>query len=269
MLAMAPGRSEGLGGSRGQPGHRASARSGSRPRHRGGGQTTGQGGETGARDTTAAPAAAATAGGGSGTGRPAASRAPVVTDLTEAALDSMVEAAIQRWIDAGASAAQVAAMRAVDFSVVDMAGIYVGASTNGVIQIDSDGAGLGWFVDSTPGDDGEFSGSGTRLTAEAGGAAEGRLDLLTVLMHELGHQIGLGDHYDRDDTDDLMFGYANVGERRLPADGEADGAVPGSVGATAFALTPVSVGTLPANKVGRRLSSRRRSTTRSTSSSPS
>ncbi|HEY5720975.1 MAG TPA: tandem-95 repeat protein [Allosphingosinicella sp.] len=215
----------------------------------GGGQTTGQGGETSEpANDGGTGGGGGTSGGGTGTGSSGGGTAPVVTYLTEAALESMVEAAIQRWIDAGASAEQVAAMRAVDFSVVDMAGIYLGASTNGVVQIDSDGAGLGWFVDSTPGDDGEFSGSGTRLVAEAGGPAAGRLDLLTVVMHELGHQIGLGDHYDRNNTDDLMYGYANAGERRLPADGDADGAIPGSIGSTAFALTPVSVGTLPGLK---------------------
>jgi hypothetical protein len=184
-----------------------------------------------------------------GTGEPAApAPAPVSSDLTLAELNGLVEAAIQRWIDAGATAAQVDAMRAVQFGIVDMAGIYVGSSNHGVINIDSDGAGFGWFVDSTPGEDSEFEGSGTRLTADAGGAAEGKLDLLTVLIHELGHQIGLDDEYSTSEGEDVMFGYMRVGERRLPADGEADGAVPGSIGATAFALTPVSVGTLPSNK---------------------
>jgi Ca2+-binding RTX toxin-like protein len=139
-------------------------------------------------------------------------------------------------------------MRAVQFGIVDMAGFYVGTSNHGVVEIDVDGAGYGWFVDTTPGEDSEFNGSGTKLTADAGGAAEGKLDLLTVLMHELGHQIGLDDVYVTSEGDDVMFGYMHISERRLPAHGEADGAVPGSVGSTAFALTPVSIGTLPSNK---------------------
>ncbi|HEX6377298.1 MAG TPA: Ig-like domain-containing protein [Allosphingosinicella sp.] len=186
-------------------------------------------------------------------GTPADSGTPpptVVNDgvLTLAELGFLVEAAIQRWIDAGATAAQVEAMRAVEFGIVDMAGIYVGTSSTGVINIDSDGAGYGWFVDATPDEDSEYDGSGTRLTADVGGPAAGKLDLLTVLMHELGHQIGLGDEYVTVEADDIMFGYMNVGERRLPEDGQAAGATPGSVGATAFALTPVSIGTLPSNK---------------------
>ena len=121
------------------------------------------------------------------------------------------------------------------------------APHHGVVNIDADGAGYGWFVDSTPGEDSE-SKAPAKLTADAGGAAAGKIDLLTVVMHELGHQIGLTDEYATSERDDLMYGYANVGQRRLPEDGEAAGAVPGSVGATAFALTPVVIGTLPAGK---------------------
>jgi hypothetical protein len=209
-----------------------------------GGGGTSSGGGSGSGGTGGTGGSGGT-GGGSGDPPPT-----VVNDnvLTVAELNTLVDAAIQRWIDAGATAAQVDAMRAVQFGVVDMAGIYVGTSNHGVINIDVDGAGYGWFVDSTPGEDSEFDGSGSRLTADSGGGAEGKLDLLTVLMHELGHQIGLDDVYVTSKGDDVMFGYMSVGERRLPTDGEASGAVPGSIGSTAFALTPVSIGTLPTNK---------------------
>ena len=115
--------------------------------------------------------------------------------LSQAELDLLVEAAIERWIDAGATrrAGRGDARRRVRRG---RHGRHLcRTSTSGVINIDSDGAGYGWFVDATPGEDSEFDGSGTRLTADAGGAAEGKLDLLTVLMHELGHQIGLDDDY--------------------------------------------------------------------------
>ncbi|HYD37833.1 MAG TPA: cadherin-like domain-containing protein, partial [Allosphingosinicella sp.] len=212
----------------------------------GSGSSASGGGSGGGGSSGGSGGSGGTGGTGGGSGGPAPT--PANGLLTMAELNSMVEAAIQRWIDAGATPAQVEAMRAVQFGIVDMAGIYVGTSEHGVINIDSDGAGYGWFVDTTPGEDSEFEGSGTRLTADAGGAAAGKLDLLTVLMHELGHQIGLDDEYVTSEGDDVMFGYMRVGERRLPADGEADGAVPGSVGSTAFALTPVAIGTLPANK---------------------
>ena len=42
-------------------------------------------------------------------------------------------------------------------------------------------AGFGWFADLTPNDDAEF---------QPGGAVASRMDLLTVLAHELGHLLG-------------------------------------------------------------------------------
>jgi len=173
------------------------------------------------------------AGGKTRTGAGTPATRPASTVLTQADLSAMVEAAIKRWIDAGATAAQVAAMRAVKFGIVDLAGIYVGSSTHGVINIDSDGAGHGWFVDATSGEDSEYDGSGTSRTADAGGAAVGKLDLLTVLMHELGHQIGLDDDYMKVNADDVMFGYMHVGERRLPAEGQTINA-PGTLSGTNY-----------------------------------
>lgn len=173
--------------------------------------------------------------------------APETAILDQAALDAVVEAAIQRWIDAGATAEQIAAMRAVRFDVADLAGINLGSAQGGTIHIDSDGAGFGWFIDKTPGDDAEFSGTGTSRTGTAGAAAT-RIDLLTVVLHELGHAIGLEDSYQPGDSANLLYGYITPGERRLPADGQAAGAVPGSVAAEAFALAPTLIGTLPAGK---------------------
>jgi VCBS repeat-containing protein len=136
--------------------------------------------------------------------------------LSQADVDQLTAAAIQRWADSGATADQLAAMRAVSVTVADMAGPFVGSSHSGEISLDSDGAGFGWFIDTTPGEDGEFDGAGAHLSAAAGGAAEGRIDALTVLMHELGHQIGLADNYHDGGEAELMHGFVDVGERRLP-----------------------------------------------------
>ncbi|WP_166038189.1 Ig-like domain-containing protein [Sphingosinicella sp. YJ22] len=172
---------------------------------------------------------------------------PVIVDdgvLSQAELDYLVDAAIQRWIDAGASAEQVAAMRAATFAVADMTGVQLGMSDGSIIHIDNDGGRAGWFLDTTPGADEEYGGTGTRLVATVGAASQG-VDLLTVLMHELGHQAGLADHYDIAARDDIMYGYAYEGERRLPADGQAAGAVPGSIPHPVFQLGPIVVGTVP------------------------
>jgi hypothetical protein len=69
-------------------------------------------------------------------------------------------------------------------------------------------AGYGWFVDATPGQDEEFGADGAAL---AGGPAAGRMDLLSVVLHELGHLAGRAD----DDGTDLMAGTLALGTRRL------------------------------------------------------
>jgi Cadherin-like domain/SdrD B-like domain/Bacterial cadherin-like domain/RTX calcium-binding nonapeptide repeat (4 copies) len=184
-------------------------------------------------------------------GGPAAPTPTVVDDgkVSQAELDLLVSAAIDRWAAAGATPEQIATMRAVKVSLTDMMGVQIGGAAPGTINIDADGGGHGWFVDATPGDDSEFAGSGTRLKATEAGGASGQVDLLTVLMHELGHQIGLGDSYLTSEVHGLMYGYVDIGERRLPAAGEAaegDGHAPAH---EAYLLSPVAdVGTLPAGK---------------------
>ena len=166
--------------------------------------------------------------------------------LTEAELGFLVEAAIQRWADAGATAEQIAAMRAVTITVEDLAGLQLGESTSGAIRIDKDAAGWSWFVDPTPGDDSEYEGSGSQLSAvDKMGVPGTRIDLLTVIMHELGHQIGLTDMSAADDRDELMAGTIAAGERRLPGDDDAAAGGTEAV-AGALAIGPHNIGTIPA-----------------------
>jgi hypothetical protein len=53
----------------------------------------------------------------------------------------------------------------------------------GVVWLDDNAAGWGWFVDATPRNDSEFATPGDQGEA-------GRMDLLTVLEHEVGHLLG-------------------------------------------------------------------------------
>ena len=176
---------------------------------------------------------------------------PIVVDdgvLSQAEIDFLVDAAIERWIAAGATDEQVAAMRAVTVSVADMGGLLLGESGAGTIKLDSDAAGWRWFVDSTPGDDSEYAGTGTKLTAvNPNGTAGTRIDLLTVITHELGHQIGLSDLSNPGSSDELMFGTIGAGQRRLPGSDDLDHAAPGPVSG-AFAFAPVTLGTIPAGQ---------------------
>ena len=169
-------------------------------------------------------------------------------NLTQSELDGLVASAIGRWEAAGATPDQLAALHAVTITVADMIGDYVGSAKPGQVLIDADAAGLGWFIDATPGDDAEFADVGGRLSAVAQGAL-GHVDLLSVLTHELGHQIGLLDRYASSDVNDIMYGYINAGERRAPTSADVAAAGSNAVGETGYLIGPINAAaTLPAGK---------------------
>jgi len=141
-----------------------------------------------------------------------------VSDVSQ--LSSLIAEAIARWSETGLTASQQATLESVQFEVVDFGDCGVLAvSQSGLIRIDDDAAGWGWFVDSTPSEDEEFmaTASDGQLQASADSLAAGREDLLTVIMHELGHQLGLVDEDVSEGTGALMDGTLPSGTRRLPA----------------------------------------------------
>jgi hypothetical protein len=117
--------------------------------------------------------------------------------LTLAELDALASAAITQWTQAlGAADSRLAGLADVRISIGNLAGNALGYYDGASIVIDDDAAGHGWFVDLTPADAVEFAvqyDPGTLRAAE-GSEAFGRVDLLTVLMHELGHAIGFADN---------------------------------------------------------------------------
>ena len=125
--------------------------------------------------------------------------------LSQAELDFMVAAAISRWEEAGASAEQIAALESVDFTIADLSGAQLGSSEAGQVVIDADAAHYGWFIDRTPDDDFKFGNAlaPTQLQTDPYGAPAGDLDLLTAVMHEMGHQLALGDLDAAADSGDL------------------------------------------------------------------
>jgi VCBS repeat-containing protein len=114
--------------------------------------------------------------------------------LTQGELNDAVDTAIQNWAAAGASTDQVAAMHAATFAVTDLGGLDLGFEQGDQILIDDDAAGFGW------------SGSG------------GGMDLLSVVMHELGHVAGLGDNYSDAAQGGLMYGFLDAGSHAGAAD---------------------------------------------------
>lgn len=150
-------------------------------------------------------------------------------------VELLAEEAKERWIASGISDTQIAALDSINYVVANLGGNNLGVAEGTTITIDDDAGGTGsWFVDATPSDDTEFlaSSSATLLTALSNGEAAGRFDLLSVLIHEQGHILGLGD-LDGNGAD-VMNGLLSQGTRRLPLADQAEGAVPGSVEGPAY-----------------------------------
>ena len=139
---------------------------------------------------------------------------PVLISLTNREVERLAKVAIERWQDTGLSAADLSALKAVQFEIDDLPGSQLGAFASNVITIDSNAAGYGWFVDRTPRTDREFvrADLSSELIANGDSKAVGKFDLLTVLMHELGHSIGMG----HDSNDGHLMGETiGLSTRRL------------------------------------------------------
>jgi Bacterial Ig domain/Dockerin type I domain len=150
----------------------------------------------------------------------AASELPLPTFLTQAELAPILSASIQRWEASGLTAAQDMQLHGVTAQIVNIKGGYLGQTLLGssTIMVDDDGAGFGWYIDPTPMSDSEFPimASSTRSYATPTSPAAGRMDLLTVVMHELGHVLGKDSLFGSSDQNNLMYAYLTTGERRLP-----------------------------------------------------
>ncbi len=120
--------------------------------------------------------------------------------LTSPQLQPIVAEAIARLGQLGFDTQQLST---VVFSIADLPGAILGLATPQAVSIDVNAASHGWFVDTTPHDDREFA---------DGASAPSTMDLLSVVMHELGHTAGLADLYDH--ADDLISGLLQAGTRR-------------------------------------------------------
>jgi hypothetical protein len=113
----------------------------------------------------------------------ASSIAPTPTDrkLTQAEAQPLWQEALSRWQAAGAD---TTALAGVTLRVADQGGPTLGLASGNTIWLDDNAAGWGWFVDETPWEDSEFTTAGDQ-------GEQGRMDLLSALMHEMGHLLGL------------------------------------------------------------------------------
>lgn len=180
---------------------------------------------------------------------------PVLAEkaLTNENLQKLVLEAKARWIASGLTSEQKAALEALRIEISDLNELHLGQAAGDLIQISRTAAGNAWFVDETPSDDAEFerrtgfqpvsSDNGLKVRSTVEG-----VDLLTTLMHEMGHRLGLPDTYALRDRSSIMYGYLTRGERRLPAPNQARGAVLSTDETQRFLGATINIGTLPAGK---------------------
>ncbi len=138
---------------------------------------------------------------------------PTTTAISEAALKPLVSEALARWAASGLSASSMSVLSSVHVAVRDLPGSTLALADGNTIYIDRDAAGHGWFVDSTPAQDEEFAAvAGSPQLQAVDPRAVDRIDLLSVVEHELGHVAGFEDLDPSVET--LMGGFLNTGVRR-------------------------------------------------------
>jgi hypothetical protein len=140
--------------------------------------------------------------------------------LTQSQLQPIVTAAIARWSQAGLSPQLVHELSQVQFVITNLSGA-LGQEADNTIFLDRNADGYGWFVDPTPQQDAEFAPTAIASQERAVNAqAVDRIDLLTVVEHELGHVVGLGDV--DPSLGDVMSATLGTGVRRTPQSSDVD-----------------------------------------------
>src|SRR5207244_3371791 len=108
-------------------------------------------------------------------GAPMLAAAPAGTagtaSLTEQALQPVVALAIEQWRAAGVDPQRLAALEQQVIHIADLNHGALGWTLGNETWIDRTAEGWGWSVDGSP--------------------AQGQMDLLTVVTHELGHVLGM------------------------------------------------------------------------------
>jgi hypothetical protein len=151
--------------------------------------------------------------------------------LTAAALAPVAQEAVAFWAASGLSTAQVAELNAVRYQIETLGDGVLGLTVLGssLVSLDATAAGYGWFVDPAAGDAVfNSAASGQELQAAPGSVAYGRMDLLTVVEHELGHVLGLGDLDPQATPHDLLTQTLAPGIRRLPSVADAEAVISGA-----------------------------------------
>ncbi|MEO7131094.1 MAG: hypothetical protein ABIZ07_06935, partial [Dermatophilaceae bacterium] len=127
--------------------------------------------------------------------------------LTAPALATVTAAAISTWVAAGASATTLAGLT---FVITDLPAGQLSQTIGTTVYLDADAAGYGWYAHTSSA---PFQNKKGILGARNSTAAAGHVDLLTVLLHELGNVLGVTSGSGV--ADDVMLASLQVGIRRV------------------------------------------------------
>ncbi len=117
--------------------------------------------------------------------------------------------AIGIWSGAGLPSELLAILSAVEIRYANLGSSLLGLITNNSILLDDDAASLGWEYD---------------YDNKSEESANGAIDLVSVLLHEMGHILGLDDHSDGASSS-LMFSKLKPKEVRRPSEQDVDKAI--------------------------------------------
>ena len=112
------------------------------------------------------------------------------TGIITAQLNNSGGSANGQLIASGLAASHLNALHEVSFALANLGDGTLGRTSGKHVLIDINGGGRVWPVDATPGDDLEFAADGK---TDSSSEANGRVDLLKVVMHELGHLLDQAD----------------------------------------------------------------------------
>ncbi len=123
--------------------------------------------------------------------------------LTQSELDRLATKAVLAWTSKGLDSESVKRLRSTPIVVTNFgASPYLGMSFTNRIEIDDDAAGWGWLLENHQ---------------EDGQAQPRGMDLFTVVLHELGHQLGLADEHAHESVESLMHWELQPGQiKRVP-----------------------------------------------------